>query len=78
MRLANDQLLEEIGIHYSFNEQPGIHKTEYTLVHLPTGKRFPRHVWVFGNASALLLHWNQAPDWKIYVKEGRVPDGCCN
>jgi hypothetical protein len=60
------ELFEEAGVLYSRQQAPGLRLHAYTLVHLHSHVRIPRHVYVDGSIDTLLQHWNRASkEWRV-------------
>ncbi len=61
-----EQLFEEADVMYSWNQVEGFTAYQYTLIHVNTGKRIPRTVYIMGSdIDTLLAHWNRGTDWKV-------------
>ena len=68
-------ILREAGVFFTheqeLGEERGGHKGTYNWLHMPSGQLGTRDVWVLTDVlgfglTALLDHWNRAPEWKYW------------
>ena len=60
-----EQLFEEAGVMYSWNQVDDFTAYHYTLTYIPAGVEFSRTVYIMGSdIDTLLAHWNRGDDWE--------------
>ena len=62
-----EAIFEEVGVMYSREPVDGFQFCSYTLIHVSSGVRIPRTVYILGSdLDTLLDHWNRdTAVWRV-------------